>query len=293
MNQVSKLLIVLQMFLSIMFMAFAAAVYQTGNNWKAEAQTNATALKTAQKNLADSQAKRDQIVEENRTKVKELEQQAQTYLAQYNNTKTRLDELLGTQGGDPGQLAKVLTERDVAQAETKVASDEAAARVAEANALRDVVRKLRSQVDTLVAEGRVKDDQNLELTRQNAAAVAKDKVDQSTIARLSKLIRLNGLDPRAKIDSNGELLAEGREPVEFVEGKVLSSKRNGRVEYVSISIGLDDAVEVGNRLHVYRGKKFIADIILREVNSDGAVGIVDEKLRNGTIQRDDNVTSRL
>jgi hypothetical protein len=144
-----------------------------------------------------------------------------------------------------------------------------------------------------VADGRTKDDRILELTRQMAAAVGKDKVDQSTIARLAAIIRLNGLDPRAKVDPNGDLVAEGREPIELIDGVVLSSKKNGRIEYVSVSVGQDDAVEVGNRLHIYRGKKFVADIILREVTSDGAVGTVDERLRNGTIRRGDNVTSRL
>ncbi len=123
--------------------------------------------------------------------------------------------------------------------------------------------------------------------------MAKDKIDQEAIARLSTIIRFNGLNPRAKIDSTGQLVADGREPVELVQGKVLSAKRSGRLEFVSISLGQDDAVEVGNRLHIYRGEKFIADIILRQVDSDGAVGVVDEKLRNGMIQRDDNVTSKL
>jgi uncharacterized protein YlxW (UPF0749 family) len=293
MNQVSKLLIILQLFLSIMFMAFAAAVYQTGNNWKQLAGETAQSLDVARKSLNDSQNKRTQLLEEHRSEIKAIREESQTFQAQYNNTKTRLDELQGTEGGDPGQVAKILTERDVAQAETKVASDEAAARVAEANALRDEVRKLRSQVDTLVADGRTKDDRILELTRQMAAAVGKDKVDQSTIARLAAIIRLNGLDPRAKVDPNGDLVAEGREPIELIDGVVLSSKKNGRIEYVSVSVGQDDAVEVGNRLHIYRGKKFVADIILREVTSDGAVGTVDERLRNGTIRRGDNVTSRL
>ena len=277
MNQVSKLLIILQLFLSIMFMAFAAAVYQTGNNWKQLAGETAQSLDVARKSLNDSQNKRTQLLEEHRSEIKAIREESQTFQAQYNNTKTRLDELQGTEGGDPGQVAKILTERDVAQA----------------NALRDEVRKLRSQVDTLVADGRTKDDRILELTRQMAAAVGKDKVDQSTIARLAAIIRLNGLDPRAKVDPNGDLVAEGREPIELIDGVVLSSKKNGRIEYVSVSVGQDDAVEVGNRLHIYRGKKFVADIILREVTSDGAVGTVDERLRNGTIRRGDNVTSRL
>lgn len=293
MNQVSKLLIILQLFLSIMFMALAAAVYTTGNTWKQLAGETAQSLDVARKSLDDSQNKRAQLVQDHTSEIQTLREQSQTYLAELKNTKNQLDELNGTDGGDPGQLAKIRTERDVAQAETKVASDEAAARTAEANALRDELRKSRSQVDSLVGDGRNKDDRILELTRQMAAATSKDKADQAEIARLFAIIRLNGLNPRAKIDPNGELVAEGREPIELINGVVLSSKKTGRIEYVSVSVGQDDAVEVGNVLHIYRGKKFIADIILREVTSDGAVGTVNERLRNGTIRRGDNVTSRL
>lgn len=294
MNQVSKLLIVLQLVLSIMFMAFAAAVYTTGTNWKTVADKTDAQLKTAQASLADQQNKNDQLREENANQIKALEQESQSHLADANNYKTQLDELLGTDG-DPGQLAKVRTERDVAQAEAKVASEEAAARVAEANALRAENRKLSSQVDSLVTAGRQRDDENLELSRRVAAAISKDLVDQATIAKLSTLLRLNGVDPNTKVDASGELIAEGREPVEMVDGKVLSTRRNksGSTEFVYVSLGQDDAVEVGNRLHIYRGRKFVADIILREVDTDGAVGIVDEKLRNGIIKRGDNVTSKL
>jgi hypothetical protein len=293
MNQVSKLLIIMQLFLSIMFMAFAAAVFQTNKSWKTAADKNAQDYQTAQTNLTNSQNERDRLVKENAAALKEAEDLAETYLAQRNAAKTSLEEVMGVDGGDVGELAKARIEATVAQAESKIATEEAAARVAEARALRDEVSKLRSQVDGLVSDGRKKDDTILEQSRQLATAISKDKVDQEAIARLSTIIRVNGLNPRAQIDPNGQIVAEGREPVELVNGKVLAIKRTGRLELVSISLGQDDAVEVGNRLHVYRGSKFVADIILRQVNSDGAVGVVDEKLRNGMIQRDDNVTSKL
>ncbi len=294
MNQVSKLLIVLQMFLSLMFMAFAAAVYSTEMNWKKAADEAQASVAQTQALLTSEQEKNDQLKQDHTTVVAELRLQAETNLAQANDFKRRLDEVLGTEG-DPGQLAKVRTERDVAQAEARVASEEAAARVAEATALRDEVRKLRSQVDTLVTEARTRDDKVLELTRQMTAAIRKDKVDQSTIARLTNLLIANGLDPKARVDASGRMIAEGREPLEHVTGKVLSARRNssGSTEFVQVSLGQDDGVEVGNRLHIYRGRKFIADVILREVGADEAVGIVDENLRNGMIQRGDNVTSKL
>ncbi|MFK7821826.1 MAG: hypothetical protein AB8G99_24215 [Planctomycetaceae bacterium] len=293
MNQVSKLLIILQLFLSIMFMAFAAAVFQTNKSWKTAADENATQLQQAQTSLTNSQNERDRLVKEQSAALKAAEEQSATYLAQYNAAKTALDEVVGVDGGDVGELAKARIEANVAQAESKIATEEAAARVAEAKALREEAGKLRSQVDSLVADGRKKDDTILEQSRQLAAAISKDKVDQETIARLSTIIRVEGLNPRARIDPSGQVIAEGREPVELVNGKVLRTKRSGRLELVSISLGQDDAVEVGNRLHVYRGAKFLGDIILREVNSDSAVGVVDEKFRNGMIQRDDNVTSKL
>lgn len=294
MNQVSKLLILLQLFLSIMFMAFAAAVYQAGTNWKKSAAESSEALQVSQKSLTDSQNAREDMKKEHNAAIKAIEQERDAYLAQYNNERDKVSEDRG-KDGQPGRLAKALTERDVAQAEAKIATDEAAARVTENNQLREENRKLRGQVDSQVAQGRTKDDKILELEREKTAAISKDKADQAEIGRLAALVRLNGINPKGRIDATGALLADGREPIELVNGKVLSTKRSqsGSTEFVYVSLGQDDAVRIGNKLHIYRGSKFIADIKLIDVKTDGAVGIVNEKMRNGIIRRDDNVTSKL
>ena len=288
MNAVSKLLIVMQMVLSIVFMAFAAAVYTTSNNWKAQAA----------KNAGDAKNNRD-LYDQQFNKVAELKEQQKTIETdlkqKYEDELANAKNLEGQVAAARLDLAEERKRRAEATTEAQIATAEAEARRAEADTYRREVRKLRKDKDSLVVEGRSKDDQILELRRRMAQATDKDKRNLATIARQFALLRQNGVDPNAQVDANGQQLEAGREPVELVNGVVRSTKRSrsGASEFIYISLGSDDAVAVGNRLHVYRDKKFVADIILREVTSDGAVGVVDENLRNGTIKRGDNVTSKL
>jgi hypothetical protein len=47
------------------------------------------------------------------------------------------------------------------------------------------------------------------------------------------------------------------------------------------------------RLTIYRGAKYVCQIEVTEVYPDVAVGRVIEETRNGTIERGDNVTTKL
>lgn len=292
MNTVGKLLIVLQLFLSIMFMAFAGAVYVTQNNWRDEHDKVAKSLEVSGKSLADQQDKNEQLRQTHTTRVAKLKTDIETHQARANEARKQLDEING-KDGQTGQLAALQTLREQTATSEKIATEEANARVSEANALREEIRKLTIQVQNLVAENRQQDDEILDGTRKLAAAITKDREDQATIARMRQLLVIAGIDPKTKVDPNGEIVAEGREPAEHVNGEVLSARRQRSVEFVHISLGQDDGVEVGHRLHIFRDGDFIADIILREVNADESVGVVDENLRKGTVQRGDNVTSKL
>jgi hypothetical protein len=62
---------------------------------------------------------------------------------------------------------------------------------------------------------------------------------------------------------------------------------------VEISIGSDDGIAKGMRLIVYRGAKYICEIEITEIYPDLSVGRVIESTRNGNIEREDNVTTKL
>jgi len=91
-------------------------------------------------------------------------------------------------------------------------------------------------------------------------------------------------------------------PPPDVAGLVLDARktRNRSTEFVHISIGSDDGLAVGHTLHVYRpadkngGRAmYLGKIELVRVAPDEAVGTVIERAKNGIIERNDNVTTKL
>jgi hypothetical protein len=62
---------------------------------------------------------------------------------------------------------------------------------------------------------------------------------------------------------------------------------------VEISIGSDDGIGPKMKLIVFRGSRYICEIEITDVYPDMAVGRVIEETRNGSIERGDNVTTKL
>jgi hypothetical protein len=110
------------------------------------------------------------------------------------------------------------------------------------------------------------------------------------VAFLQDVIRKEGIIEK-------EALAKD-EPPPLVSGYVLNTKPADRQgpELVEISIGSDDGLAKGHRLQVYRLKgsgQYLGEIKITYVEEDRAVGEVILKTKNGIIQREDNVTTKL
>jgi hypothetical protein len=68
------------------------------------------------------------------------------------------------------------------------------------------------------------------------------------------------------------------------------------VELVEITLGSDDGLAVGHELYVYRNGgqgKYLGQIRIVHLEPDRAVGRVLPETKNGVIERDDNVSTRL
>lgn len=289
MSFVGKMLIVLQVVLSVVFMAFAGAVYTTQTNWKTQAKSFEAQVTSLQTDLNDaataSQRQIDALTQERDGSIQRAEAaegrgaQLVAQLANEQQKNNRLELELKAQTG---------------LASSK--SVEASFRDEEAQRQRVAYETLRTQLNDLAAELRNTQDElfaaNLE--RQSIAGRYDSLLAEN--GDLKKILRLNDLpsDPKS--------YAGVDEPPPPVEGLVVATKKDqtNRIEFVEVSIGSDDGLLKNHELDVFRaavsgsGKtQYLGKIRIVYITPDRAVGHVIETAKNGIIERGDNVTTKL
>jgi competence protein ComGC len=280
-NVVSKMLIVLQLVFSLLFMCFAGAVYTFQQSWRDKATQ-------AQQSVTQKDQLISQLTEDRKRELELVtaDLKVQKDLAQ--GEEGRRKQLEADLQTARGELAQTQQQRDKHLADLQVAQAETEARIAEAVDLRTETRKLRETVSEQLADLRDREDRNLSLNGLIAEAKERESGALDEIERLQNLLRYNKIDPRetAPVDIPEVVKVDG-----VVEATLRNSTRSA--ELVMITIGSDDRVSMGMLLDVYRADKWLGQIRITEVFPDKAIGQVVEKSRNGNFARGDNVTTKL
>jgi hypothetical protein len=283
MTFVGKLVVILQIALSVLFMAFAAGVYAVQTNWKTVADKSEADNKKLQTTLSDTQVEFEKHKTEAAARIADAEKRAtraegiNTGLQRQNKTLTNTLEL-------------TTTERDNARSLSTISAEEAKVRREEALTEREINAKLYDTQDELVAGNRNLRDKLFSEVLKVGVLAAKHEVLLEDAALLRKVVRANGLDTDRK------KYADDTEPPPVVSGLVLNTKASKRneIEFAEISIGSNDGLAEGHVLFVYRSSgKYLGKIKIVYVDPDKAVGTVMIKAKNGIIQRGDNVTTKL
>ncbi len=281
-NVVGKMLIVMQLVFSLLFMCFAGAVYTFQGQWRTKALAQELLVEEKSKQYDDAVATRNRLTMDLEAKLEAASTDRENFRVQRDGFKTQAEI-------DQALLAAASLERDKALADSEVATAEAAARVVEANALNKEVRSQQLRISTLVADIQSVENDLLDKTGKLASAVEIEEQHLSELGRMKDLLRLNDIDP-------GQLIV-GPVPgqVEKVDGKVRGTRRNKArtAELVEITIGSDDSVYVNQELTVFRKDKYICTVRIVEVFPDVAICLVIEKTRQGNIQKGDDVTTKL
>ena len=290
MSFVGKILVVVQLVLSVLFMALAGAVFATHQNWKGKFEQQAIALTGAQKSVTDTLAEKETALALGQKLVDENKAALGTLAAQVQNQTTELDALK-KQNNETQQKLQTQTALSLTKAK------ESDFRTTEAEEQRAANRALQISLDDTSAKMRQLEDDKFALQIEYDNLKDQLLADQVTMAYYKKMIILH------KIETDPLLAEKRNSPPPPVDGlvKVVKIDRTNRPVFVEITIGSDDGLLTGHVLDVIRlgvdGKKpqYLGKIRVTSVGPDVAVCEVlrGDQPANGIIEVGDNVTTKL
>lgn len=277
MNLFGKILVALNLVMSLVFMGFAVAVYSTHQNWRDVVQRERTAAAPPLKPVGLVYQVEDLL-----TKNDVLLKQIETLKAQVNQEKKLRD----------GRLAILETEKQKLKTDLD-------AKTADIQKITEDKSKTTAAIEALTAEVGKK---TMELEAVSADLEAKkaqvqDLFDQLVI-KTGQLAELGAT--LAKLQSQVKTLVEASKPqvgpvsVPKIDGYVRAANK----DMVEISLGSDDGVSRGQTMYVYRpgataaATKLIGRIEILQTTADVSVGKVIPEYSKGLIEKDDRVATR-
>jgi hypothetical protein len=287
MNLVGKIFVVLILLMSVVFMAFAMAVYATGRNWR-EVVVNQEA--TADKPLGLTyQLKKEQDAN------KELKDQSDKLKQEINAEKAAKTQAVAKLENELTVARAALKALEAKQAELeKVARDNVAAMsVTQTNATgyRKEVETQRSAVSDAQKD---RDAHFKEVTRLsdelNQAINEKDLLKKRTDELAKDLARAEDVLRRFGLDKNKDY--SGVPPK--VDGVITAAEGNDMVE---ISLGSDAGLMKGHKLEVYRTaggqSTYVGRIEVVRLEPNRAVCKIDPKFQTSHMMKGDRVSSKI
>jgi hypothetical protein len=281
MTSVGKLLVIINLVMSMFFMGFAVMVYTAREDVKAKIDKQAESLAAAKKaeqeaktlqataeaDLENEKTERSQEQQVNQDTVDRLTQQNQTLEAQLKQAKE-----------DIAKATAALESATTEQGQRKVQTDELIA-------VRDQLLKEKTELVTVKTNlqdelSQTKND--LEILTARAA-----EMEQTLQQYQSWIVRNNkGVMPtQAQLEDRGDM-----SPPPDVEGRVTEVDETGR--FIQLSIGADDGLQNGHELNVWRTTpepKYVGKIRIFDVRPTTAVAQPLYTTGRGLIRPNDHV----
>ncbi len=281
MTFLGKVLIVVQLLFSMLFMAFAGAVFTAQTNWRTKFEKEQETAKAAQRRAQEEA----NTLNAEKTALQEQLTTSQNDKVQWEGRANVLQADVERLDGENKTLKLAFdNQRNLAD----LNSQEAEERTKESQVQRARNSELNDSRDTLVVElNKLRDklfgmELTLKQTEERYNAILK------TNATMRSYLAQNNLptDPR--------LMTVTAAPPPSVYGKIIGARREekGNRTLVEISLGQDDGLIQGHTMTVYRDDRFLGRIRLEDVRPDRSVGVVVETAPNSTIKVEDNVTTQ-
>ena len=237
MTFVGKILVILIMAFSLVFLGVSIVTFTTAVNWKAETDKQKTLvtkkqgeLSTAKEQAADAQTKLDVATKSHKTALDEKDARIADLDKQI---KAASEETLRAQ-----------TSLEQAQANAKVALEDAAARKGQIDVLNETIAKAQAQANLFNAQNIELTDQKRVLEREKATAEENAKSLRRTNVVMSGYLQKMGVSASKLSDFDPTTVPPD------VEGRVSELNSTGRL--MELSVGSDDGLAVGQELYVFR-----------------------------------------
>lgn len=281
MTYVGKILVIVIMALSLIFLGVSTVVFSTAKNWRTATEEQKKKVADIQKKLNDAQAGVDAA-------KKDLEAAKANYDALTKANEAKIAVLEKETASEQQQITQARQEVADAQANAKTALAEAEARRNETTHLREI----RAAVEKQANEYKIKQaelyDRIRELERILETATKNNADLRDRVAKFSTLLRQNNI-------SDDISQVKGTETAPPVVGEVKQTEPTNRK--VVITIGSDDGLRVGHELYLFREKprpEYIGKITIISVDADQAVGrVVGATYQGKKIKEGDIVSSTI
>ncbi|QEH38211.1 hypothetical protein OJF2_68090 [Aquisphaera giovannonii] len=276
MTFVGKILVILIMALSLIFLGISTVVFTTSQNWLVAANAQKKAAGELKTKLDDANAKVAAA-------EKDLEAEKVKYEALTKQQDNQIKALEAENARQQQEITRAGNEVAGAEATAKTALAEAEARRNEAIQLREKRAAVEDQANKFKLKQAELFDRIRELERIMETANKNNADLKDRVARYSTLLRQNGL-------SEDITRVKGTEAAPPVVGKIKQVDPANR--NLVISIGSDDGLSVGNELYLFRQDprpEYLGKMSVTIVDPDQAVGRViggtyqGKKLREGDI----------
>ena len=281
MTFVGKILVIVIMAFSLIFLGISTVVFTTAKNWRTATEEQKKKVSDLTKKLNDAQAAVD-------ASKKDLDAEKGKYDALSNNLNNQIKAQEAQIANAQKEITQVSGEVATAEMNAKTALEEAEARRKISNqilAQKDAVEKQANEFKLAQAQ---LNDRIRELERVLESATKHNADLRERVAKFSTLLRQNGL-------SDDITQIKGLESPPPVVGEVKRvDPSNRRVE---LSIGSDDGLVVGHELFLFRQTpqpEYLGKVTIISVDSDQAVGrVIGATYHGKKIKEGDLVSSTI
>lgn len=282
MTTVGKLLVIMNLAMSICFCGFAVAVYNAREDMQGQLRTKNNNIQQLQVRVSQAEA----ATEELDKKLKD----ADAALAKLQQeSAAAVTDLKGQVANLNSELQKARTDATSATAGTKEATTEQVQRQKEVESIRNERNEFLKKNSELISKNTDLQDLNSQLKNDLDQLQARNLELDEKFKQLSDyVVRVKGVMPEeAELQTVSDV-----SPPPNVEGVVLRVDSTGKM--LEISIGSDDGIRKGQNLQVWRTKpvpKYLGQIQIVQTTANTAVA--KPVSVTGLIQENDQVGPRI
>jgi len=280
MTFVGKILVILIMAFSLVFLGISTVVFTTATNWSDKSKKQASEIQKIQGQLADAQDKAKQAETKYEAAKKEHETETKAH-------EVRVADLQKQVTAAEGEMTQARSQLETAQKNAQVALAEATARKGQIDVLNETLAKAQTQANEFNAQNIELTDQKRILEREKATLEQNARDLRDFKAKAVSYLADKGI-PLDKLN-----IGQSRSVSDPVEGRVVEVDATRRS--MEISIGSDDGLAVGNELYVFRIQpraEYIGKVRIEAVYPDKAVAkFIGNTVNGKRVQENDIVSS--